>query len=152
MTQTPAPVSALDRFFVSLRRSPVVRSPRGRIGGVCAGLAERLDLSVTTVRIAVVVLAVLGPAGALYLVAWLLLPDASGSIRLERALRQGDGSSVALLVVTVLVLISDTGIHARMGWLSLVLVAALIWAVFRAGSRPAGGAVVSPPPSDSEPR
>ena len=54
----------------------------------------------------------------------------------ERALRQGDGSSVALLVVTVLVLVSDAGLHARVGWLSLVLVAALVWAFYRAGSRP----------------
>lgn len=148
----PAPVSTLDRFFVTLRRSPVVRSPRGRIGGVCAGLAERLDLSVTVVRVAVVVLAVLGPAVALYLVAWLLLPDGTGSVQLERAVRKGEGSAVALLVVTVLVLVSDTGVHARVGWLSLVLVAALVWAFFRAGSRPATTGAADLPPSDSRPQ
>lgn len=144
MTQTPAPVSALDRFFATLRRSPVVRSPRGRIGGVCAGLAERLDLSVVVVRVAVVVLAVLGPAVALYLVAWLLLPDSTGGLRVERALRRGDGSSVALLIVTAFVLVSDAGLHARVGWLSLVLVAALVWAFYRAGSRP------TPTPTSTE--
>lgn len=153
MSQTPAALPALDRFYTTLRRSPVVRTPGGPIGGVCAGLAKRLDLSVTVVRIAVVILALLGPAVTLYLLAWLLLPDAGGSIRLERALRRSEGSSIALLVVTVLALLSDLGVRSRggFGWLSLVLIAAVAWAFYRAGSRPVTTPGAPPTPSDPAP-
>ncbi|MEO7059588.1 MAG: PspC domain-containing protein [Lapillicoccus sp.] len=149
MTQSPAPVPALEKFFTALHRSQVTRSPRGRIAGVCAGIAERLDLSVTAVRVAAVVLAILGPAVALYLVAWLLLPDSKDSIQLERALRQSDGSSVALLVVTLIVLVSDLGVHARVGWLSLVLLAAIAWAIYRGRGRDVAPPTAGPRSGDS---
>lgn len=152
MSQTPA-VPALDRFFTTLRRSPVVRSPSGRVSGVCAGVAARLDISVTVVRVATVVLAILGPAVAIYLLAWLLLPASTGGIRLERALRQSEGSSIVLLVVTVLLLVSDLGVHARggLGWLSIVLIAAIAWGFYRAGSRPATTPTAPPAPHDPVP-
>ncbi len=137
---TPAvPPSSLDRFFVTLRRSTVTRSPQGIVGGVCAGLAERLDLSTKVVRVVAVVLALLGPAVGLYLLAWLLLPDHQGRLHLERALRGGETTSIVLLVVTVLAVVGDTGVHARVGWLSLVIVGVGVWAVTRASSRPRPG-------------
>ncbi|MEO5983518.1 MAG: PspC domain-containing protein [Pedococcus sp.] len=135
MTTTPTPLPALDRFFSSLRRSPVTRSPQRAIAGVCAGVAERLGLSTLVVRVATVVLALLGPAIAIYFLAWLLLPDSQGRIRLERALRGGDTWSVVLLVATIVVILPDAGAHARIGWLSLVLVAAVAWVFYQAGSR-----------------
>jgi phage shock protein PspC (stress-responsive transcriptional regulator) len=57
--------------------SPLRRSIDGRmIGGVAAGLAAHFALEVTLVRAALVVLAILGGAGlALYLAAWLLIPE-----------------------------------------------------------------------------
>ncbi|MDQ2755705.1 MAG: PspC domain-containing protein [Actinomycetota bacterium] len=136
MTTPAVPRSPLDRFFGSLHRSQVTRSPQGMIGGVCAGLAERLDLSPTVVRAVAVVLALLGPAAGLYLLAWLLLPDRQGNLHLERALRRGDTTSVVLLVVAVLAVVGDTSLHARVGWLSLAIVVLAVWAVTRASSRP----------------
>ncbi|MEO6997753.1 MAG: PspC domain-containing protein [Terracoccus sp.] len=135
MTTTPTPRPALDRFFTSLRRSPVTRSPQRAIAGVCSGVAERIGLSTAVVRVATVVLAILGPAVAIYFLAWLLLPDSQGRIRLERALRGGDTSSVVLLLATIVVILPDAGVHARIGWLSLVLVAAVAWVFYQGGSR-----------------
>lgn len=135
MSTTQTPLPALDRFFSSLHRSPVTRSPQRAIAGVCSGVAEKLGLSTVVVRVATVVLAILGPAVAIYFLAWLLLPDSAGHIRLERALRGGDTSSIVLLVATIAVIFPDAGVHAQVGWLSLVLVAAVAFVFYQAGSR-----------------
>ncbi len=77
MTTTPTPLPALDRFPQSsaapklrhspwLARSPVTRSPQRAIAGVCSGVAQRLGLSTAVVRVATVVLAILGPAVAIF--------------------------------------------------------------------------------------
>jgi phage shock protein PspC (stress-responsive transcriptional regulator) len=97
---------ALDRFFAILRRSPVTRSSDRVIAGVSAGVADRLGVSRAIVRVGMVALALLGPGVLLYLLAWLLLPDAQGQLRLERAVRGGDGGSIVLLVLAVLSLFS----------------------------------------------
>ncbi len=60
-------------------------------------------------------LALLGPAVAVYLLAWLLLPDRQGGIRLERALRHGDSTSVVLLVAALVVFLPDAGVPSRIG-------------------------------------
>ncbi len=128
MSASPAhppvgPVGALDRFFAALRRSPVTRSPRGTIGGVCAGLAARLGVSTVIVRVCAVALLILGPALGLYLLAWVLLPDQHGTTHLERAVRGGDTTSILLLIGAVVIILPDAGMHSRMGWFPLVLVA-----------------------------
>jgi phage shock protein PspC (stress-responsive transcriptional regulator) len=104
MTTTPAsaPTPALDRFFATLHRSPVTRSQDRVLAGVAAGVADRLGVSRAIVRVGAVILALLGPGVLLYLLAWLVLPDSQGRIRLERAVRGGDGGSVVLLVVAAL--------------------------------------------------
>jgi phage shock protein PspC (stress-responsive transcriptional regulator) len=58
-------------------RPELRRAGEGRmIAGVCAGLADHLDVDVVLVRIAVVVLAVVAGIGVpLYLAAWLLVPE-----------------------------------------------------------------------------
>src|SRR6476661_8582630 len=100
MTTTPTPVPpssttpALDRFFDTLRRSPVRRSRERVLAGVCSGVAERLGVSTAIVRVVAVVAALLLPVVALYLAAWLLLPDADGRVRLEGAVRRGEASSI----------------------------------------------------------
>src|SRR6185436_9139839 len=58
------------------------RSSSGRVGGVCAGIAEYLDADVTLVRLLWIVLSIV-PGGVLggfiaYLVAWIIMPDATG--------------------------------------------------------------------------
>jgi phage shock protein PspC (stress-responsive transcriptional regulator) len=61
---------------------------QGWIGGVCAGVAERLGIDPIIVRGIAVVIAVLGgPAFLLYAAAWLLLPDSEDRIHLERLIR-----------------------------------------------------------------
>jgi phage shock protein C len=58
------------------------RSSRGRIAGVCAGIAEYLDADVTVVRLVWVVLSIVpgGFVGGLiaYVAAWAVMPDTSG--------------------------------------------------------------------------
>ena len=55
----------------------LVRPSRGRIvGGVCAGLARRFDLSPTLVRVLFVASMLLpGPQILAYLVLWIAMPD-----------------------------------------------------------------------------
>lgn len=85
MTDTSA---ATDwRFFRWMRGMDVPRRA-GWIGGVCAGIADRIRIDPLIVRGIAVVLAVLGaPALLLYAAAWLLLPDTEDRIHLERLLR-----------------------------------------------------------------
>jgi phage shock protein PspC (stress-responsive transcriptional regulator) len=129
MATTTSP--ALDRFFETLRRSTVTRSNNRVIAGVCGGIAERFGLSAAIVRVAAVALVFFGPGLVLYFVAWLLLPAADGSIRLERALRQGDGGSIFLLVVTALAVIPDAVWNPHFGWFPLVLLGAIAYLVYR---------------------
>ncbi|PPH52231.1 PspC domain-containing protein [Rathayibacter sp. AY1E2] len=80
----PAPE---NRFVLWLRGLDLPRRP-GWIGGVCAGIADRLGIDPLIVRGIVLVVAVLGgPALLLYAAAWLLLPDQDGALPVERLLR-----------------------------------------------------------------
>ncbi len=133
MTTTPAstPTPALDRFFATLRRSPIIRSQDRAIAGVSGGIAERLGVSRAIVRLALVALAVVTVGVPLYLLAWLMLPDAQGRIRLERALRGGEASSIVLLVVTALSVIPDVfgrdaGLHHAGPWPFIAIVAVVV--------------------------
>jgi phage shock protein PspC (stress-responsive transcriptional regulator) len=79
---TPPPTGT--GFFGWLRTLGVPRLP-GWIGGVAAGIAARLNIDPIIVRGVLVVFALFGaPAFLLYGAAWLLLPDTSGRIHLER--------------------------------------------------------------------
>ncbi|MGH3386246.1 MAG: PspC domain-containing protein [Nocardioidaceae bacterium] len=54
----------------------LVRPQRRVIAGVCAGLAQRFDLSPNVVRLLFVVSCVLpGPQFVLYLALWLIMPS-----------------------------------------------------------------------------
>jgi phage shock protein PspC (stress-responsive transcriptional regulator) len=135
MTTTPAstPTPALDRFFDSLRRSSVTRSQDRVIAGVCAGIAERLGVSAAIVRVGAVVLAIFGPGLFMYLLAWLFLPRYDGQVRLERAVRGGEASSIVLLVVTALAIVPDLFGHWRMGPWPLIALAVLAIVGFKKG-------------------
>lgn len=81
----PAPPRAGrgNRFFGWMRALGLQRQP-GWVGGVCSGIAIRLDIDPLVVRGIVVVIAVLGgPAFIVYAAAWLLLPDQDDTIHLE---------------------------------------------------------------------
>lgn len=91
---------ALDRFLVRLRDLPARRTDRAVLGGVCATVAERLGVSPVAVRLAAVLsVLALGTGVGIYLIAWTLLPDASGTTHLERGLRHGAGRSLLVLAL-----------------------------------------------------
>ncbi|WP_392424104.1 PspC domain-containing protein [Barrientosiimonas humi] len=136
-----APRDPLDRFFASLRGSGLFRAEDRWIGGVCAGLAERLRVDPLIVRAAFVLLGLTFGVGVpIYLVAWLLLPDRQGTILLERGLRTGDVGAVVLMIVAIVVVTSGFG--WAWGWggpgplLPLVVVAGAVWFVL-SRNRPA---------------
>jgi phage shock protein PspC (stress-responsive transcriptional regulator) len=135
MTSTPASpqTPALDRFFDSLRRSSVTRSQDRVIAGVCAGIANRFGISAAIVRVGAVVLTIFGPGVFLYLLAWLFLPRYDGQVRLERAVRGGDASSIVLLVIALLAIVPDLFGHWRMGPWPLIGLAILAVVGFKKG-------------------
>jgi signal transduction histidine kinase len=123
---------------------PLRRDPgRRMLGGVCAGLADRLGVDPLLVRVAFVAAAMAGGLGiALYALAWVAIPVGAGPVAPRRL--PGDRGSVevalgvALLLLSVLLAFRELGI-----WFSdavvwpLLLVAAggaLLW---RQSTRPA---------------
>lgn len=74
----------MEKFFSTVRGLGLKRGPQRWLGGVCGGIAAKLNVDVAFVRIAVLLFALLpGPAFVLYLAAWLLLPDQQNTIILE---------------------------------------------------------------------
>ncbi|HUY21233.1 MAG TPA: PspC domain-containing protein [Acidimicrobiales bacterium] len=111
--QTPPPPPGERRH---LRRS--VRNRM--LGGVAAGLAEYLDVDVLLVRIAMVVLAVLGGSGVLlYLAAWLLIPaeDTGRAVvqdYIERRPRRR--SILALVIGAVIAIVAVSNLFSSGPW------------------------------------
>ncbi len=120
--QTGPAAAGIDRVFAALNRSPVHRSAGHVVAGVCGGLAPSSASRPRSCAFLTVLAALLGPAIVLYLVAWLLLPDVQGRTHLERAIRDGKTSSIILLVVAVLAVLPDGGVHPRVGSLLLLLI------------------------------
>jgi phage shock protein PspC (stress-responsive transcriptional regulator) len=98
-----------NRFFTWMRGLAIVRQ-NGWIGGVCGGVAARLGIDPIIVRgIAVVVVILGGPALLLYAAAWLLLPDSSDDIHLERLIRgHFEPAVVAIAAIALLTLLPVT--------------------------------------------
>jgi phage shock protein PspC (stress-responsive transcriptional regulator) len=79
-------------FFGWVRNMGLVRD-NGWLGGVCGGIAERLGINPTIVRVITVILAFFaGSAILLYLAAWLILPDRNDHIHLEHLMNGKTGS------------------------------------------------------------
>ncbi|QNE15433.1 PspC domain-containing protein [Pseudarthrobacter sp. NBSH8] len=77
----------MDKFFSIVRGFGLKRGPQCWIGGVCGGIAAKLNVDVAFVRIAFLVFCLLpGPAVVLYITAWLVLPDQRDSIPLQNFL------------------------------------------------------------------
>ena len=69
--------------------SSLIRAAERWLGGVCGGIAAKLNVDVAFVRIAFLVFCLLpGPAVVFYLAAWLILPDQRNSIPLESFLNK----------------------------------------------------------------
>jgi phage shock protein PspC (stress-responsive transcriptional regulator) len=146
--ERPAPTGpARDgraRFFDSVRELGVVRGEDRWFAGVCGGIAARTGLDPLLVRGIVAALTAVGGLGlACYGLAWLLLPDARNSGRIEaEAVTRGDVSGAAwlagaLVVLDLLVPRALVGV-ATGGWegpgwgfLITTLVALLCWWLLR---------------------
>ncbi|MBR7743609.1 PspC domain-containing protein [Phycicoccus sp. BSK3Z-2] len=149
---------ALDDTFDRLRSSSVRRDGERRwFGGVCAGIAARFDVDPLLIRAAAIALALAGGVAVpVYLVLWLLLPDADGSLLADRGLRHGDVWPVVLVVVTGLFVlgglvslgVGDNGWGGPV-WL-LLPVGVVVWLLASRAGRPAAtappGPVPPPPP------
>ena len=124
--------TGLDKIFAALRGIGIRRRTDDKwIGGVASGLADRLRVDPVIVRAAFVLLSILGGVGlSLYLVAWALLPNDRNEIAAERALRDGHGGSVVLLVFAALAVFGGSWWGSDSGWgfpWGLVLTGALVW-------------------------
>jgi phage shock protein PspC (stress-responsive transcriptional regulator) len=123
--------------------APLLRSRQNRVvAGVCAGVAYRLGIDPTLVRVLVVVLSLFGGAGVLlYALGWLFMAEeGSGRSLADRALR-GDGPSSAQTVLlalglALLVVVIGLGV-LRETWLGITLLAiALVAAAVLLTRRP----------------
>jgi phage shock protein PspC (stress-responsive transcriptional regulator) len=126
------PRTGLDKVFATLRGIPVRRRTDDKwIGGVCSGIADRLGVDPVIVRAALVLLTILGGIGVtVYLVAWLLLPNDRNEIAAERALRDGDGGSIVLMIFAAFALFGGSWWGNDSGWgfpWGLALTGLLIW-------------------------
>ncbi|MDR2257052.1 MAG: PspC domain-containing protein [Arthrobacter sp.] len=78
----------METVYRALRAIPFRRGPRRWVGGVCSGLAERFGWDANLVRLVTLVSFLLPVIGiGLYLVLWLIVPWADGSIPLQRIVR-----------------------------------------------------------------
>jgi phage shock protein PspC (stress-responsive transcriptional regulator) len=137
------------------QQAPPLRRDRARglLGGVCAGLGERLGVDPLVLRIGFVIAAGAGGTGiAVYLLCWALIPPGEGARRplVARALGRRESwmvaSGITLLLLAALLLFRAWGlwIGDAVMW-PLVLATgggALIW------RQSQGAAVVEPPPRE----
>lgn len=85
-----------DRWINAATTPRLYRSTQDRVlGGVCAGIAEYFGRDIVLVRLATVVLGVIsGGLGAFaYLVAWVMIPSASGQPAARRSLPPGSAEA-----------------------------------------------------------
>jgi phage shock protein C len=102
MINPEAPVDDRPRPVQDIRR--LTRSRRDRVlGGVCGGLGRYLGIDPVVLRVVLVALVLSAGVGILaYLLAWLLIPEATGD---EPALppRSSNGHGAAIVVGVALV-------------------------------------------------
>jgi phage shock protein PspC (stress-responsive transcriptional regulator) len=131
--------TAMDRSFAALRGLGVRRRTDDKwIAGVCSGFADRLGVDPVVVRAALILLTLLGGIGVtVYLLAWVLLPNDLDQIPAERALRDGDGGSIVLIVLAAFALFGGSwwGTNESWGFPWGLAVTGLIvwWLVKRSG-------------------
>jgi len=144
---TSDPRTGMDKFFDALRGIRLRRRTDDTwFRGVCSGLADRLGVDPVIVRAALVILTMLGGAGiTIYLVAWALLPNDRDEIVAQRALRDGDGGAVVVVILASLALFGGSWFggpwwNGPSGWgfpWGLVLLGLFIWwLVQRSGDSP----------------
>jgi phage shock protein PspC (stress-responsive transcriptional regulator) len=107
----------------------------GPLGGVCAGIARYANVDANLVRLGAIVLAVMGPGIPAYVLAWIFLPQADGTVHGDRVVgRTGRWSQVlgvGLIILAVSVLWGDWWWPGR-GWvLPFGLLAFGAWLLFK---------------------
>jgi phage shock protein C len=71
--------------FDSIRSSGFRRGPERLLAGICGGIAVKVHINVWLIRLVMLLLFALPVVGwGLYLVIWVLTPNQSGSIPVER--------------------------------------------------------------------
>ena len=126
-----APAASTD-FFGWVRSHGIHRGNDRWIGGVCSGIAHRLNVDPVIIRGAAIVLTLLAGIGVLlYGLAWALLPEPDGRIHVQEA-GAGRWSSgmTGALIATVLGLTGLGG--GYWGWSNNGL-SGLLWTVFWVG-------------------
>lgn len=138
MASAPASAGQPKTSAASPLRRPL---DRALIGGVCAGLADRLGVEVLVVRVMAVMSATVGGLGvAAYAMAWALVPATPDSTRSGR--RPGAWRQAPLIVFTVAALFAGVhlaGSHLGEGLWPLVLGVcgmALLWRPAVVGNDP----------------
>jgi signal transduction histidine kinase len=128
MASAPASAGQPKAAVATPLRRPL---DRALLGGVCAGLSERIGVEVLVVRVLAVMAATVGGLGvAAYALAWALIPASPGS---ARSRRPGAWRQAPLIVLTVAALFAGVhlaGSHVGEGLWPLVLGAcgmALLW-------------------------
>ena len=128
---SPAPAPSTD-FFGWIRSHGIYRGNDRWIGGVCSGIAHRLNVDPIIIRGVFIVLTLLAGVGVLlYGLAWAFLPEPDGRIHVQEA-GAGRWSSgmTGSLIATVLGL---TGLGGGFwGWSHNGL-SGLLWTVFWVG-------------------
>ena len=161
-----APAAPPSNFFDWLRGTGITRSDDRWLAGVAGGLAAHTRLDPLIIRGIILVVALLGgPILFFYAAAWALLPDSSGRIHAERALKGiFDPAVVAIiLLITLTFLPFMRGLWwqgtpdfwnmpewlestFRTGWI-LALLAGLIWLTVVIARRVTEGRVVQETPA-----
>ena len=115
--------------------------------GVGTGLADRLGIDPVIVRAGLILLSLLGGAGiTIYLVAWALLPNDRDEIVAQRALRDGDGGSIVVVIFATVGLFGGSAFGGRWwsghsGWgfpWGVALTGLLIWWLVKRSGNAAG--------------
>jgi len=77
-------------------RRTLHRSDNRMVAGVCSGIAEYFDIDTTLVRVITALLVISGGTGlAVYLIAWLVMPDATGAVQGNRLVARLRGQGTA---------------------------------------------------------
>jgi phage shock protein PspC (stress-responsive transcriptional regulator) len=114
---SPTAAARSSDFFAAIRSTGIVRGSDRWLAGVCGALALRSGLNPTLVRVVTIVLGILGgPVLFAYAVGWALLPDATGRIHAEQAVR--GLFEPALVGIIALVAISFASYTRSLWWQS----------------------------------
>lgn len=143
----------MDRLVRASLDTGIRRPSQGRwVAGVSGGLGASRQIDPVLFRVGFVLLALFSGLGiTAYLLCWLLLPSDDDTVALDRALRQGDGGAITLLVIIAINLFAAVGgaLGSDSGTvLGLVLLGGLVWLVVRRGDRSPQAAEPSPGAAD----